>query len=102
MPCDADRLEIVGTMPAGQDAAVDLRVQGLDPAVHHLGEAGDVGDVGDRQAGVGERLRVPPVETSWTPRAVRPVAKSISPVLSETLRIARIFGVFLDTFRNGR
>src|SRR5687767_15592546 len=42
---------------------------------------------------------VPPVETSWTPCPVSPRAKSMRPVLSETLRIARIFAVFLDTFR---
>src|SRR3954451_13845392 len=48
------------------------------------------------------RFAVPPAETSWTPRSTRPRAKAISPVLSETLRIARIFGVFLDTFPGGR
>src|SRR6267142_3859590 len=45
---------------------------------------------------------VPPVDTSWTPRAARPRAKSTRPVLSDTLRIARILGVFLDTFRGPR
>ena len=30
--------QVVGTMPARQDAAVHLRMQGLDAAVHHLGE----------------------------------------------------------------
>src|SRR5258708_468263 len=42
---------------------------------------------------------VPPVDTSWTPRARNSLAKSIRPALSETLRIARILGVFLDTFQ---
>ena len=44
------RREVVGPMAAGQDAAVDRRMEGLDAAVHHLGEAGDVGHVRDRQA----------------------------------------------------
>ena len=52
-----DRLEVVGTMAPGEDAAVDLRVQRLDAAVHHLGKAGHVGDVDDRQPGVREGLR---------------------------------------------
>ena len=56
-PLRPDRLEIVGTVAAREDAAVDLRVQRLDPAVHHLGKAGDVRDVGDRQPGLGDGLR---------------------------------------------
>ncbi len=36
----------------GEQAAVDLRVQRLHPAVHDLGEAGDVGDLGHRHAGL--------------------------------------------------
>ena len=43
-------------MAAREDAAVDLGVQRLDAAVHHLGKAGDVRDVDDRQAGIGEGL----------------------------------------------
>ena len=50
------RREVVGPVPAGQDAAVDRRVQRLDPAVHHLGKAGDVGDVDDRQSRGGQGL----------------------------------------------
>ena len=41
---------------ARQDAAVDLRMQRLDAAVHHFGKAGDVADVDDRQARIGQRL----------------------------------------------
>ncbi len=43
------RLEVVGTMAPGENPAVDLGVQRLDAAVHHLGKAGHVGDVADRQ-----------------------------------------------------
>jgi len=33
-----------------EDAAVDLRVQGLHPAIHHLGKAGVVAHLGDGDA----------------------------------------------------
>src|SRR5690606_6902154 len=41
--------------PAAEDAAVDLRVQGLDPAVHHLREAGVVRHFHRRDAVVPEQ-----------------------------------------------
>ena len=50
-----DRREVVGPGPPRQDAGVDGRVQGLDPAVHHLGKPGDVGDADDRQPRCGKR-----------------------------------------------
>ena len=40
----------------GEDAGVHARVQGLDPAVEALGEAGEVLDLGDGQAEVGDQL----------------------------------------------
>src|SRR5438477_240735 len=36
---------MIGVVALGEDAAVDVRMQRLDPAVEHLGEAGDVGQV---------------------------------------------------------
>src|SRR6185436_3424 len=42
---------------AGEDAAVDFRVQRLDAAIHHFGKAGHVADVDHRQAGIGQRFR---------------------------------------------
>ncbi len=45
----ADGVEVVGTMPAREDAAVNSRMQGLDPAVHHLGKPGDFRDIDDGQ-----------------------------------------------------
>src|SRR5262249_29502180 len=39
-----------------EQAAVHFWVQRLDPAVHHLGKAGELRDVAHRKAGVGERL----------------------------------------------
>jgi len=47
-------------------------------------------------------VAVPPVEMSSTPSLESPAAKSVSPVLSETLRIARISFDFLDTWKSGR
>ncbi len=43
---------VLGQVAAGQDAAMHLRVQGLDAAVEHFREAGVVADFGDGQAGV--------------------------------------------------
>ncbi len=59
-----DRRDVVGLhggqmafqVAAGQDAAMDARVQRLDAAVHHLGEAGIVADFGHRHAGVAKLL----------------------------------------------
>ena len=48
--------EVFRMMPAGENAAVNLRVQRLDAPVHHLGKASDVADVHDRQAGAGQRF----------------------------------------------
>ena len=55
MPCCGHH-RVVGA-GAAEQAAVDLRMQGLDPAVHDFREAGDVGDVAHRQAGVAQRAR---------------------------------------------
>ncbi len=46
---------VVDTATA-QNAAVDLRVQGLDPAVHHFSEAGVIGHFDRRNAVVLEQL----------------------------------------------
>ena len=40
----------------GEQAAVHLGMQGLHPAVHHLGKAGEVGDVDHLQPCVRKRL----------------------------------------------
>ena len=40
--------------PSGQQSAVDLRVQGLDPAAEDLPLAGDIGNPGDGEPGIGE------------------------------------------------
>jgi hypothetical protein len=58
------RRHVRGQVAPRQQAAVDARVQGLDAAVQHLGEAGDLGHLGHRQAGVGQQPAVPPVDSS--------------------------------------
>ncbi|MNG96091.1 hypothetical protein D3C79_551460 [compost metagenome] len=47
-----------GVIPiaTAENATVHLGMQGLDPAIHHLGEARVVGDLGHRQTRVGEQL----------------------------------------------
>ena len=44
------RLHVLGIVVAAEDAAVDLRMEGFQPAVHHFGEAGVLGDVADGDA----------------------------------------------------
>ena len=56
MPCAASRLRMLGIVADRQQPAMHLRVQGLDPAVHHFGKAGELGDIADRQARLGDRL----------------------------------------------
>jgi hypothetical protein len=54
---DAVRLEVshvLGLGAVGQDPAMDLGVQGLDPSAQHLGRAGDLCHLGVRDAGCGE------------------------------------------------
>ena len=46
---------LVDAAPA-QDAAVDLGMQGLDPAVHHFRKAGVIGDFDDGDAVFGQQL----------------------------------------------
>ncbi len=43
-------LHVFGIVVAAEDAAVDLRMQGFQPAVHHFGEAGVLGNVAHRKA----------------------------------------------------
>ncbi len=70
-----DRLEVVGPVPARQDAAVDVGMEGLDAAVHHLREAGDVGDTDDRQSGLGEGPGGPPGRNQLDPEGGQAAGK---------------------------
>ena len=49
-------VEVVLMAAPGEDAAVHERMQGLDAAIHHFGEAGDVRDIRHGQPGVGDGL----------------------------------------------
>jgi len=61
---EIDRLDVVRThgggvirvVADGEQAAMDLRMQRLHPAVHHFGEAGHLGDVADGNARFRQRL----------------------------------------------
>ena len=56
-PVRLQRRAMAGIVPAGEDPAVDRRMQGLDPAVHDLRKAGMVGDVGDRDPAIAQGAR---------------------------------------------
>ena len=45
MPCALGGAVVLGVAADGEQAAVHLGVQRLQPAVHHLGKAGVLGDV---------------------------------------------------------
>ena len=50
-------VEVLVRIATAEEAAVDLRVEGLHAAFHDLGEARMLADVGHRQAGVAQHLR---------------------------------------------
>ncbi len=56
-PVAGEGLAVRGQVPTGQDPPVDRRVEGLHPAVEHLGEARHVGDLANGQIRRGERPR---------------------------------------------
>ncbi len=84
------RLHVLGVVVPAEDAAVDLRMERLEPPVHHFREAGVVGHVADtRCLSASKCFRVPPVLKISTPAATSPRAKPASPCLSLTLIKAR-------------
>ena len=48
---------MLGVVADREQPAMHLGMQGLDPAVHHLGKAGQFGNIPDRQSGRRDRLR---------------------------------------------
>ncbi len=50
---------MVRAAAVGEQPGMDARVERLDPAIEHLGEARDVGDIGHRQTRVAQRPRRP-------------------------------------------
>ena len=81
MPWLRNGREIVGPMPAGQDAGVDGRVEGLDTAVHHLREPGHVRDVDDRQPRGGQGGGGPARGDELDPQGDEPPAEVDQPIL---------------------
>ena len=76
-----ERVEVLGLGAVGQDAAVDHRVEGLDPAPEHLGRAGELGHLGVVDAGRGSappRCRRSRPAPSRGRRARRPTRRSRS------------------------
>src|SRR5207237_9495371 len=51
------RGDMVGVIADSQYPAVYLGVERLDPAIHHLGKAGDLGHIGDGKTQVAKELR---------------------------------------------
>jgi hypothetical protein len=56
MPCCFDGRQVLRQVATGQDAAMHLRVQGLDAAVEHFREAGVVADLGHGQPGIAQHF----------------------------------------------
>ncbi len=59
-PVRPSGVHVRGEVAPREQPAVDRGVERLDPAVHHLGEAGHLGDVDDRQPRRAQRRRRPP------------------------------------------
>jgi hypothetical protein len=82
---------VVDTATA-EDAAVDFRVQGLDPTVHHFGETGVVRHFHCGNAVVLQQLEGPAGGEDLDAEGFSSRANSRIPVLSETLIKARRIG----------
>src|SRR5215203_5420611 len=72
-------LYVVGVSEVGEDAAVDLGVQRLDPPAEYLGRARHLGDEDDPDSGVRERLRCPPGRNDLEPHPGEPPREVLDP-----------------------
>ena len=52
-----ERQGVIGVGANGENAAVNLGVEGLEPAVEHFGEARNFGNVSDGQSGLAQKPR---------------------------------------------
>ncbi len=59
-PVIRHRLPVLGVVADGEKAAMHIRMQRLDAAIHDFRKAGDLGDVGDSEAGIRQRLERAP------------------------------------------
>lgn len=76
--------QVLRQVAAGEDAAMDLGMQGLDASVEHFRKAGVIADFRHGQTRFPQQPAVPPVDSSFTPCAASPWANSRTPRLSET------------------
>ncbi len=51
---------VLGVVPQAEQAAMDLGMEGLDPAVQHLGKAGEIGNILDGDPFFPQQLGRPP------------------------------------------
>ena len=75
------RRHVLGQRPPGQDAAVDLGVERLHPAVEHLGKAGHLGHVHHLDAVVAEQRRGAAGGEDLHPQGVEPLRELHDPRL---------------------
>lgn len=82
LDAELDELLTVAVEPqVGEDARVDLRVQGLDAAVQALGEAGQLLDLGDGDAGRGDLRGGGPGGDELDTGFVQPASQVLQPGL---------------------
>ena len=77
----AHGLDVFLLVPQAEQRAVDLRVQGLDPAVHHLGKAGDGIDAHDVDSRLRELLGRAPGADDLDPHLRQGVGETDDPGL---------------------
>src|SRR5215211_7171842 len=76
-------LYVVGVSEVGEDAAVDLGVQRLDPSAEYLGRARHLGDGDDPDSGLCEPPRRPPGRDALEPDLGGPPREVLAPLLVE-------------------
>src|SRR5215213_4252832 len=72
-------LYVVWVSEIGEDAAVDLGVQRLDPPAEYLGRARHLGDGDDLDSGLRERPRCPPGRDDLEPHPGEPPREVLDP-----------------------
>src|SRR5919107_1239526 len=74
-------LYVIGVSQVGEDAAVDLGVQRLDPPAEYLGRARHLGDGNNLDSGFRERLCGPPGRDDLEPHPGEPPREVLDPPL---------------------
>ena len=73
--------QVLGLRAIGQDAPVDGRVEGLDPASEHLGGTGEVGHLHVVDAGLGQGRRRPAARDQLPAQSGQPLSQVDGPGL---------------------